>query len=176
MAAGPFSYRQDLYQLLKFLGVEQAHLMGCSMGGTAIIGFALEYPKMVNSLILVSSGLSGYEFTGEPPKRFDELIAARERGDFARVAELEIQLWVDGGSRTPDQVDPLVRERVREMLLCRARERVAEQQLEPAAVGRLAELDVPTLIIVGDLDDAIVLAMADLLATNIRGGTKGYHT
>jgi pimeloyl-ACP methyl ester carboxylesterase len=40
-----FSHRQDLYQLLKFLGVEQAHLMGCPMGGTAIIDFALEHPK-----------------------------------------------------------------------------------------------------------------------------------
>jgi pimeloyl-ACP methyl ester carboxylesterase len=167
-----FSYRQDLYQLLKFLGVEQAHLMGCSMGGTAIIDFALEYPKMVNSLILVGSGLSGYEFAGEPPKRFDELIAARERGDYDQVAELEIQLWVDGRSRTPDQVDPLVRERVREMLLCRARGHVAEQQLKPAAVGRLTELDVPTLIIVGDLDDAIVFAIADLLAANIQGARK----
>src|SRR5512138_1268116 len=29
----PFLLHQDLYQLLQFLGIEQAHLMGCSLGG-----------------------------------------------------------------------------------------------------------------------------------------------
>jgi 3-oxoadipate enol-lactonase len=168
-----FFLHQDLYQLLKFLGVEQAHLMGCSLGGRVSIDLALEYPKMVNSLILVGSGLSGYEFTGEVLMRFvEQIIAARQRDDFDRGIELDIQLWVNGPSRTPDQVDPRVRERVREMLLGRAEVQAAEQPLEPAAIGRLTEIDVPTLIIVGDRDEANITTIADLLAANIQGARK----
>ncbi len=34
LAKRTFFLHQDLYQLLKFLGVEQAHLIGSSLGGT----------------------------------------------------------------------------------------------------------------------------------------------
>ena len=138
-----------------------------------IIDLALEYPKLVNSLILVGSGLSGYEFTGEVLERFSEQIrAANERNDVDGALELVIQLWVDGRARTPDQVDPRVRERVREMLLDQDDVRGAEQPLEPAAIGRLAEINVPTLIIVGDRDEANIAMIADLLAGNIPGAQK----
>src|SRR5215207_8955214 len=76
MTHNPFSHHQDLYRLLKVLGVEQAHLIGCSLGGRVSIDLALEYPKLVNSLILVGSGLSGYVFTGEVLQRFSERIRA----------------------------------------------------------------------------------------------------
>src|SRR5258707_10999259 len=61
---GPFSLHQDLYQLLQYLNVEQAHLIGCSLGGRVCIDLALEHPRLASSLILVGSGLSGYEFCG----------------------------------------------------------------------------------------------------------------
>jgi pimeloyl-ACP methyl ester carboxylesterase len=172
-ANNTFLLHQDLYQLLKFLGVEQAHLMGCSLGGRVIIDLALEYPNMVNSLIVVGSGLSGYQFTGEVLQRFSEQMrAANERNDFDGALELVIQLWVDGRSRTPDQVDPRVRERAREMLLGRPGVKGEGRQLEPAAIGRLSEIDVPTLIIVGDRDEANIATIADLLAANVRGARK----
>jgi pimeloyl-ACP methyl ester carboxylesterase len=46
------------------------------------------------------------------------------------------------------------------------------QQLEPAAIGRLREIDVPALIIIGDQDEANIATIADLLAANIRGARK----
>jgi pimeloyl-ACP methyl ester carboxylesterase len=168
-----FFLHRDLYQLLKFLGVERAHLMGCSLGGRVIIDLALEYPEMVNSLILVGSGLSGYQFEGEVLTRFvEQVIAARERDDYDQETELKLQLWVDGRSRTPDQIDPQVRERAREMLLGRPAMQGEGQQLEPAAIGRLSEIDVPALIIIGDRDEANIATIADLLAANIRGARK----
>lgn len=173
IANNTFFLHQDLYQLLKFLGVEQAHLMGCSLGGRVIIDLALEYPKMVNSLIVVGSGLSGYQFEGEVLMRFvEQVIAARERDDYDRESELKIQLWVDGRARTSDQVDPRVRERAREMLLGRPGAQGEGQQLEPAAIGRLSEINVPALIIVGDREEANIATIADLLAAKIHGARK----
>jgi len=44
--------------------------------------------------------------------------------------------------------------------------------LEPAALGRLNEIEIPTLILVGDRDEANIGTIADLLANNIRGAQK----
>jgi 3-oxoadipate enol-lactonase len=173
IASNTFFLHQDLYQLLKYLDVEQAHLMGCSLGGRVIIDLALEYPKMVRSLIVVGSGLSGYQFAGEVLTRYvEQVIAARKRDDHDREIELKLQLWVDGRSRTPDQVDPQVRERAREMLLGRPGVQGEGQQLEPPAIGRLSEINVPTLIIVGDRDEANIATIAELLAANVHGARK----
>lgn len=173
IASRNFFLHDDLYQLLKFLGVEQAHLLGCSLGGRVSLDLALTYPKLVNSLILVGSGLSGYQFEGEGLMHFvKQIIAAREQGDHEREVELKLQLWVDGRSRNPDQVDPRVRERVREMLQGRIGALGEGQQPDPAAIGRLRELNVPTLIILGDRDEANIAAIADLLNKNIGGSQK----
>src|ERR1041384_5918585 len=58
----PFSNRNDLYHLLGFLGIQEAHFVACSMGGLTTIDFTLEHPEKVTSLVLVSSALSGYSY------------------------------------------------------------------------------------------------------------------
>ena len=45
----------DLFQLLRLLGVEQVHLGGASMGGMVSLQFALAHPDLVRSLVLVDS-------------------------------------------------------------------------------------------------------------------------
>ena len=42
-----------------------------------------------------------------------------------------------------------------------------ERQLQPPAVNRLAEIQVPTLVIVGDLDRPWIIEAADLLERRI---------
>src|SRR2546421_4086278 len=56
----PYSDRQDLYALMQFLGIERAYLMGVSGGGALAIDFTLEHPEMVDALIPVAAGVSGY--------------------------------------------------------------------------------------------------------------------
>jgi pimeloyl-ACP methyl ester carboxylesterase len=180
VGTGPIQLHEDLHALLTFLGVEHAYLLGCSMGGQTIIDFALEHPQMVDALIPVGSGLSGYQFQtgGEPPKEWAELEEADERGDLERVCELEVHIWVDGLSRTPEQVDPIVRKRVYEMNMTalvnqsNVPDDVEMQVPEPPAIGRLAEIHVPTLVIIGDLDLPKVQEVSDLLAGGIPGAQK----
>jgi pimeloyl-ACP methyl ester carboxylesterase len=173
--AGAYSHHRDLHSLLGFLGVERAFLLGSSQGGKTIIDFALEHPEMADALILVASALSGFTFKGAAPSQWEELEAADERGDVARVNELELQIWVDGPHRTPEEVDPEVRHLVREMnlvALSAPSAPGAEQPLEPPAAGRLGEIRAPALVVVGDLDTPRTLATADLLTENIRGARK----
>jgi pimeloyl-ACP methyl ester carboxylesterase len=46
------------------------------------------------------------------------------------------------------------------------------QTIEPKAAGRLSEIHVPTLIIVGDEDVHSILAIAGILETGIAGARK----
>lgn len=175
MVAGPYAHHQDLYELLKFLGIERAALIGCSQGGKTVIDFSLENPLMTEALVLVASALGGFEFEEEASKLWAELEEADEAGDLERVNELELRVWVDGTGRTPEQVDPQVRELVREMnfiALSTPTNLGIEQSLEPAAAHRLTSISAPALIVIGDLDTPRTLAAADELAANIKGARK----
>jgi pimeloyl-ACP methyl ester carboxylesterase len=175
MVAGPFSHHEDLYRLLNFLGVGRCCLLGASQGAKTVVDFTLEHPEMAEALVMVAPAVGGFSFNGEQPRQFDELEEADGRGDVARVNELELQIWVDGPRRTPEQVEPGVRELVREMnliALTTPPDLGVEQGLEPAASGRLGEVRAPVLVIAGELDTPRTLAAADLLESSIPGARK----
>lgn len=46
---------EDVHGLLRQLGIARVHLMGASMGGMVGLQFALAYPDMLHSLVLVDS-------------------------------------------------------------------------------------------------------------------------
>ena len=170
---GPFSHRHDLVQLLNFLRIEQAHLLGCSVGGQIIIDLALEHPERVTSLVLVSSALSGYEMQGEMPKPLQELMAAMQANDLNRAAELAVQLWIAGPKRTLDQVDRGIRARAHAMSLSALPNFFNEEEpLAPPAIERLHEIAAPTLVMVGELDDDSIATIGELLTTRIVGAQK----
>lgn len=175
MTRGPYSHHDDLYGLLQSLNIERAAMVGSSQGGKAVTDFALEHPLMVSALVLTASALGGFEFAGEYPPQWKELEEADEASDIGRVNELELQLWVDGRGRTAREVDPQVRELVRQMNLIALRAPAdlgQEQPLEPAAVQRLNEIHAPALIVVGDLDVPKTLAAAEVLAEKIPSARK----
>jgi 3-oxoadipate enol-lactonase len=177
MPPGPFSHREDLYQLLRFLGVERAYLVGASMGGQVAIDFVLEHAEMVAALIPIGAGVSGDTPSAFLQERWREIDAVAEGGDIAQAIELELRLWVDGPGRSAEQVEPTMREQVRQMNVhnfTRAPEQKLgqPQSLEPPALSRLGEIDVPTLVLVGDQDVPDTLASADLLARGIPGAQK----
>lgn len=175
-ATGPFSHVEDLAQLLTFLRIPSAYLLGSSMGGQVAIDFTLEHPSAVDALIRVSSGVGQRSPSPALIAGWREVEAAIKAGDVARGVELELQMWVDGPRRGSDQVDPSVRDRVRMMdraLLERAAaEEGVPDEIDPPAIERLAEVRVPTLIVVGDQDVDDVLSIADVLATGIRRAGK----
>jgi 3-oxoadipate enol-lactonase len=170
-----FSHRQDLLSLLDHLVIEKTYVLGLSRGGQIAIDFTLEFPERVDALIAVAAGVSGYD-PGEPHP--DELAIYQQMekhyraGDYAALDELELRLWVDGIHRTPDQVKPSVRERVRRMNSNVPREFGKPIELDPPAANRLSEIRVPTLVIVGDYDTSDTVGTADYLAQQIAGSKK----
>jgi pimeloyl-ACP methyl ester carboxylesterase len=174
----PYSMERDLFSLLQFLDIEKTYMLGLSMGGGLAIDFTLQYPEMVDTLITVGSGLSGYEEDDpeELKARFAEMEETFKSGDIKGAVEISLQIWTDGPVRTPEQVNPQVRERVRAMTTHNIErgddEDVEPQHLDPPAAGRLSEIHVPTLIIVGGDDVEMILSIADKLNQDIVGAKK----
>ena len=169
-----FSNHGDLRDLLDYLGIQQAYVLGLSMGGGIAIDFTLAYPNHVAALLPIAAGLSGYHSATSTPLR-DELNAAYERGDKERAVELSLQMWTDGPHRTPDQVDPAIRERIRAMTVHTFDLPDVEpwlQALEPPAIDRLAEIRVPTLFVVGDQDVEDILKISDMIVTQVPGAQR----
>ena len=48
-------YAEDIKALMEFLGIEKAHIMGCSLGGMIVQHIALMFPEMVNKLVLINT-------------------------------------------------------------------------------------------------------------------------
>ncbi len=172
-AVGTFSLAGDLVELLEGLELGPATLIGVSLGGAIAMEAAIARPDVVSRLVLVAPGLQGFEMSDETKAGWAEEEAALERGDVDEAVEVNLRMWVDGPSRSPDDVDPDVRSKVGEM-----QRRAIEIWLEAGEEGehrplvegwgdRLGEITVPTLILVGELDRPEMLEIAKRLETEI---------
>lgn len=170
---GEFTHYGDLLALLDHLEIPEAHLVGLSLGGRTIIDFAIAHPDRVSTLVLASPGAGGYEFRSETLKHNGEgMRRAFEAGDLAGVVEHFQRSWTDGPQRSPEEVDPTVRNEVRDMALATVeawnRECVAKD-LEPPAIGRLDEIRARTLVVLGDLDMPGILEIGEAIARDVPG-------
>jgi len=174
MPDGPYALRDDLLSVVRQVGIAKATFVGCSMGGATVIDFALEHPEMVSALVLVGSGVTGLndpsQLSADSLKHWAEFLTAARDRDVDRARELEAKYWIDGPSRDAAQIDPVYRERARQL----HRENFSleymtrqEQPLKPPAIGRLGEIAAPTLVVIGDLDER---SDADELAALLPAG------
>lgn len=177
-----FSNRQDIVDLLTFLGVDRACVTGISRGGQIAIDFTLEHPERVTALIAVAAGVSGYEYkAGEDEiatheiELFNHMDELWEKNAFDELADIESHIWADGPSQPVGRASPEVRNYLRRIVrlnYTRQDGKITPQPLSPPAVNRLAEIRVPTLILVGEYDGIATLEIADYLEREIRGARK----
>jgi pimeloyl-ACP methyl ester carboxylesterase len=179
MPEGPYALRDDLLSVLRHLGIAEATLVGCSMGGATAIDFTLEHPEMVNALALVGTGVSGLndssQLSDDTLKHWKEYLSAVRDGDVERAREIDAKYWIDGPSREASRVDPAYRERARQLHrenFSMQRFATPEQPIKPAAIDRLGEIKVPTLVVVGDEDEPDLVKLADRLSKEIPNARK----
>jgi len=170
---GEYSHMNDLISVLETLDVnEPAIVMGCSMGGSLAMDFALTHPSRVKALIMVGSGPSDLKLDVPMPEKFSEVEKAYEADDLDLAAEIETQIWFDGAGRTPEQVNPAMRRLAYEMnrnALSHEAKELGKQlpDIETPAFDRLGDLNLPVLVIVGAHDVPYIRAAADYMNDNI---------
>ena len=155
----------DLRELMNALEIDRAVLVGLSLGGKVAIDFALENPERVEAIVAVSSGLSGYRFESEfYLEQRDIMIQAWRAGEFDAVVESFQRCWTDGPHRASEGVDPEVREKVRLMARNGLEHAMEGRLIDPPAIERLDELELPMLLVVGELDMPGILDIANQIA------------
>jgi pimeloyl-ACP methyl ester carboxylesterase len=175
---GEFSHMSDLVSLLDTLEIyKPIVIMGCSMGGGLAMDFALTHPSRAKALIMVDSGPSGLKLDVPSSSKFADAEKAFEAGDMDLVAEIETQIWFDGIDRTPEQVNPAMRELLYEMnrlALSHEIKQLGKRQpnTQTPAFDRLGDLNLPLLIIVGAHDTPYTLAAADYMTEKIPSARK----
>src|SRR5579859_4923064 len=176
LPALPFDHAADLHLLMQQLGLEHAWLIGSSGGGGICLDFVLQYPHMVDGLVLAGSSIGGFVPRGQIPGVLWELREALMQGEQARAVELSLQAFTAGPRRTIAQIDPVVAERTRAMtarLYARpAVPAAVARALEPPAIERLGEIRVPTLVVLGGEDQQMVLDTGAVLAAQVRGARQ----
>jgi pimeloyl-ACP methyl ester carboxylesterase len=151
---------EDLYQLLRFLAIPRAHVVGFSFGANLTLNFGIAHPDMCASLVLVGLG------AGSSNRQVYERVTA-EAADSMEAEGMEAM--IDSYSTSPLRL-PLRRKDPRSW------QEFRDQFAEHSATGfaltlrgvhmvrppifayeeQLKSLHIPTLIMVGDEDEACI--------------------
>jgi pimeloyl-ACP methyl ester carboxylesterase len=168
----PYSHLEDLAAVMDAAGVARAALVGCSMGGTIALDFALTQPGRVRALVLVAAGPSGFDhFTPEEEawwEPFDRAVeAAVAAGDLERARRVQMEAWAALGT------DDAAGARILEIALDNRHELTMDESgaaaIDPPAAERLGDVAVPTLVLPADHDPPEMRRMARALAEGIPG-------
>jgi pimeloyl-ACP methyl ester carboxylesterase len=165
---------EDLFAVMRYLGIARAVLVGCSMGGTTAVDFAIAYSDMVDALVLSGSGLNGWTWSPDMVKLLAEIFERVGADDIAGARQLSERLWLDG-PRDSGSIDPIYRARASALYADNFRpERwtIQPQPPSPPSSERLAEIKAPTLVMIGECDAPDLHNIANLLVSEITGARK----
>jgi pimeloyl-ACP methyl ester carboxylesterase len=169
-----YSHIRDLAALLQANDVSQTALIGCSMGGALAVDYELVHPEQVWALVLAAPGLGGFEPNEQEEEWWAEfegpIAAAIESGDLERAEELRLEMWAPLG--TEDELGARIRAIAFDNLHEVTMDESGEEQLEPPASHRLAEIDVPALILEAEHDPPEMRRICDFLAREIMGSRR----
>jgi 3-oxoadipate enol-lactonase len=142
---------------------EPAVVVGCSFGGRVALELAGARPEIVRRLVLVAPGLASTEWSEETDAGFAEEEALIERGDLAAAAEQQARMWLapDATAAARGLTADMTRRSYEQQL---AVEGVRGVWPSPSAETRVAELAVPTLVVVGGADLPELRELAATLA------------
>jgi pimeloyl-ACP methyl ester carboxylesterase len=171
----PFRQCDDVAALLQYLDIARASLIGLSMGGGTAVDTALEYPALVQALVVCGAGTNEPSFTD--PWTLEQqarMWRAQEQRDPEAWVDAFLVAYLAGPHRHLAQLDQAVVARCRTMAIetlgthtSRPESVLPEQAERPWQ--RLGEIQVPLLGLAGSLDCPDHLAMVKRLVDGVSG-------
>ncbi|PKB80146.1 MAG: hypothetical protein BZY88_09495 [SAR202 cluster bacterium Io17-Chloro-G9] len=161
---------QDLRSLLRRLDVTRAHVLGSSGGGPIALTLALNYPQMVDTLLLINT--MSYASGPERAARQQEMDAfVANEAEYGREGSVERGIEARNPGIRESEPDRFQRLKAINMekfpgMLASFR---AYLDIGGTIESRLSSLDLPTLIAHGDADTTIPVSCAHTLYEMISG-------
>jgi pimeloyl-ACP methyl ester carboxylesterase len=162
-----YSHADDLRALLAHLDLPHAAVVGLSLGGWVALEFTLTCPEAVDALVLADPAIRHYPYPagwGANLRRLSEV--ARSSGLAAAK-----ELWLADPVFERSRELPVVASRLRRMVEDFGGWPLLHHNplapMRPPAIERLAEVSVPTLVILGERDHPDFHGIARLLASGI---------
>jgi 3-oxoadipate enol-lactonase len=155
--------------VVELLADGPAVLIGCSSGSLLSLHCALDRPGLVSALVLVGPVVSGLDYTEHMLSRGGWWSGADTAPDAQLRYWSEVDPWLIAARNTE------ARKRVADLLAAdphNLEPKPLERSPKPAALPRLGDIAVPTLIIVGEHDIADVHAHAGALEAGIAGARR----
>src|SRR3954447_6706093 len=150
----------DLAGLLDALGIEQAHIVGLSLGGMTAQAFGARHPERAQSLVLMAT--SAYL-----PHGWNERAAIVRANGMGAIVDAVLARWFtpDFANTHPEAVEPLRARFLQNDLKGYAAccEAIRDMDLRPSN----AALTQPTLIIAGADDPATPVTMMEEIRTRV---------
>jgi 3-oxoadipate enol-lactonase len=149
-----YSHTDDLVALMDYLGIEKAHILGHSFGGSIAIDFALRYPKRIFSLILpdAAMNITDYNYSEEINDWIGNTWKAGRDSGINKAKEI----WIKGAPFAPAMQNPNSSTKLRNMIADYSAWHWENDDpykgITPYPRERLSNIQVPTLIIVGELN------------------------
>jgi len=164
----PFRHADDLLAILDTVGIEQADLVGVSMGGAVALNLALDHPRRVRKLVLISPALVAWEWSEHWRELWRPIVAAATVGAMDEARRLWWQHPLFATTRSSAGAGSLFESIMRFAGTQWVRD---EQRRALPDVERLHQLDSPTLLLTGgaDLDDfRLIAALIEASAAHVR--------
>jgi 3-oxoadipate enol-lactonase len=164
-----YSETDDVAAVLRHAGVKQTTVIGSSHGGEVSIDFTLAHPDMVKRLVLVGAVVGGFSYTEHFITRNSTNSALFRKGDIPGG----IKAWSNDRYLIAPGNDA-ARQQLLALLLANPQDMTHSDQAIPPkpALGRLGEIRVPTLVLVGDADIPDVHAHAGAIEAGIRNARR----
>ncbi|EIN05189.1 alpha/beta-hydrolase [Punctularia strigosozonata HHB-11173 SS5] len=153
----------DIAALLRSIRVSKAHaVIGVSMGGVTVLNFALRHPDRLNCFVAADCNVASSPANS---KAWAERVQLAEERGMSALADSTVQRWFTPSSvsTSPPALDD-VRRQISETPLAGFKSGAGALS-DYGLRGRLGELQVPGLFVVGAEDGALPAAMGEYVAS-----------
>ena len=160
----------DAAGLLRQLGIERAHVLGLSMGGHVALELALNYPEIVQGLVLCGADCGAAHSvpaSAETVASMGQLAALPKEEQMRQLCRLLVTPRF--GEEAKGFMEEMAETILSTSMETQGRQMIAIQSFD--CYDRLPEIKAQTLIIHGDEDIIIPRENAEILRDRIAGST-----
>lgn len=167
-AKGDVTPAFEIARALDVCGLVKAHFVGAGGGATAVLDFALRHPRRVESLVLQGPMVPGREVRGDA---WERAVSLAKEGDKATAVEMWLDSPLFDGARVDDSLFDELRQIALDYTCAHWLDEVQDCYLEADPASRLAELDMPALVVSGQHDAAELMKLAVDIAKALPHGS-----